>query len=361
MRHDNSVSSVARKAFSSRTTLDTSHDSELSSYLNSHGFAAINIDRQHVSTNRLARVTTKDHGILWVKQGWKNRSPEGDLLAEGLAYLAANLTNKNHFIPRCIIHDRMQDIIITKNIPGKTIRQESEEIFLKDELLARIGKRLAEIHIMVKDRVFVDQLSNHRTCPLPIIGPLSPNDFANQSMASLDLIRHLQGDSELLSRLKLLKQGWSPSSVIHGDFRSDNILLAEDGNIILIDWEHARLGDQLYDVGTYAADILESTVNTLWVEEETSIPAKKMALELQEATIPAIQTFWHTYSDHLKHSYDPPSSLMMIGFMGAALLHRVYSSAMLKTVLHKQDLILMSIARNLILNPIPASRKIGNS
>ncbi|WP_405767761.1 phosphotransferase [Actinacidiphila glaucinigra] len=42
-----------------------------------------------------------------------------------------------------------------------------------------------------------------------------------------------------------------PFSLIHTDLHRDNILIRDDGGLVVIDWEHAMFGDPLYEVATH--------------------------------------------------------------------------------------------------------------
>ncbi|WP_184840633.1 phosphotransferase family protein [Allocatelliglobosispora scoriae] len=62
--------------------------------------------------------------------------------------------------------------------------------------------------------------------------------------------RDLPGIDELHDRLVAEQPESTRSGLVHGDYRLDNVIVAEDGRIAaVLDWEMATLGDQLTDVG----------------------------------------------------------------------------------------------------------------
>ena len=65
---------------------------------------------------------------------------------------------------------------------------------------------------------------------------------------------------ELLTRLESMPKHFK---LLHGDFRPDNIIVAEDGTMYLIDWVHATQGNASADVAR--------TYTTLYLEDRDEI------------------------------------------------------------------------------------------
>ena len=75
---------------------------------------------------------------------------------------------------------------------------------------------------------------------------------------------------ELLA--KVPEQG--PAAIVHGDYRLDNCMTDDDGNIIaVLDWEICTLGDPLADVGL---------LMVYWTEADDSVPMLLTAPTAQE-------------------------------------------------------------------------------
>jgi aminoglycoside phosphotransferase (APT) family kinase protein len=65
--------------------------------------------------------------------------------------------------------------------------------------------------------------------------------------------RPLDGIDELASRLADSVPASGPASIVHGDYRLDNAIVADDGRLAaVLDWEMATLGDPLTDLGLFA-------------------------------------------------------------------------------------------------------------
>jgi aminoglycoside phosphotransferase (APT) family kinase protein len=60
--------------------------------------------------------------------------------------------------------------------------------------------------------------------------------------------RELAGEEELHRRLASAIPESSGATIVHGDYRMDNTLIADDRVTAVLDWEMATLGDPLSDV-----------------------------------------------------------------------------------------------------------------
>jgi aminoglycoside phosphotransferase (APT) family kinase protein len=71
-----------------------------------------------------------------------------------------------------------------------------------------------------------------------------------------DLLAQILGRAELIAGLRRARAAWRSPALIHGDCKLDNVILADDGTIRLIDWEMARLGDPAWDLAALSHRVL---------------------------------------------------------------------------------------------------------
>ena len=82
-----------------------------------------------------------------------------------------------------------------------------------------------------------------------------------------------------------MQRAWAPSTLLHGDFKPDNILVDERaGPIRMVDWELCGMGDPAYDLG----QALGGLVST-WIESAGSIEARSLAELFASAIVPSAQ------------------------------------------------------------------------
>jgi aminoglycoside phosphotransferase (APT) family kinase protein len=85
--------------------------------------------------------------------------------------------------------------------------------------------------------------------------------------------RDLPGIDELHDRLAAFVPESGAPSIIHGDYRLDNVLVDGDDRITaVLDWEMSTLGDPLTDLALMIAYAERSAVNLTFVSNATSAP-----------------------------------------------------------------------------------------
>jgi aminoglycoside phosphotransferase (APT) family kinase protein len=66
--------------------------------------------------------------------------------------------------------------------------------------------------------------------------------------------------AEHLDALAELESAWpeacAGSTLVHGDVRSDNVLLVDDGVVVFVDWPHASIGQPAFDVVAWAPSVV---------------------------------------------------------------------------------------------------------
>jgi aminoglycoside phosphotransferase (APT) family kinase protein len=134
--------------------------------------------------------------------------------------------------------------IVVDRLPGETIarRIQRDEAFAgaREVLVAQGGAALARIHDL----------------PMAAAGHLRADDPVTQLRSLADVLEPQMGTHPAFELgFHWLDRNRPPSgavSVVHGDFRLGNLLVAEDGLVAVLDWELSHLGDPLEDLGWFA-------------------------------------------------------------------------------------------------------------
>ncbi len=128
--------------------------------------------------------------------------------------------------------------LVMDYLPGESLHmvlQANLDPGVRAHLLRTLGKTLAAIHAM----------------PVP---PELAQDERAWLDRMLDLagynLTHYQvdGSPELLEHLRRERPAPLPSTLIHGDFTLDNVLIADDEVSGIIDWSGGACGDPRYDI-----------------------------------------------------------------------------------------------------------------
>lgn len=163
-----------------------------------------------------------------------------DMLVEASVVRAAGEAGAP--VPELIDARRSEDgscMMVLAAVEGETIARKIQRddrfAVARTRLVADLGRALASIHrgldpAGLPGLVEVDQLSEY-TAMLDLLGQPHP---------VLELVRNWLIDHRPAS---------TRTSVVHGDFRLGNVIVADDGLAAVIDWELAHLGDPMEDLG----------------------------------------------------------------------------------------------------------------
>ena len=138
---------------------------------------------------------------------------------------------------------------LMENVPGVVLRSRQDTAVLTEPQAAELSERLADmlaaIHSVDVEAVGLGGLGRGA-------GYLTRQLGRWQRQWELSKTREMPGYDELVRRLTATLPPEGETTLVHGDFRLDNVLvtLAPQPRITaVVDWEMATLGDPLADLG----------------------------------------------------------------------------------------------------------------
>lgn len=228
-------------------------------YLSCRGITQItSITEMQNQKNEVVRVHIDGGRELLVKRGTsKTLAGDGSLLAEGLAYKALYELGLSHVAPRCILHDRKQNLLVLDFVPGETVRDAWDEMESQTQPWAALGAFVAEFHCESRNSPeWTSRLLAPFSELIPSAEPVRPSELIVATAAQLNVITAIQLDESVGKRLNDLKS-MRNQGLVHGDLRMDNLMREPHGGLRLIDFEYSRTGDQLFDLGTLIGSVIE--------------------------------------------------------------------------------------------------------
>ena len=186
--------------------------------------------------------------------------------------------------------------------------------------------------------------------------------------AAPQVLELIARDPQILATLEELRSSWRRETLIHGDMKLQNCVLALsaedhpdedrfDGAIKIVDWELASLGEASWDVGSVLQSYLVLWVLSMpWDNADGALTAedRTRAAELPLASIrPLLQAFWHSYREH---GGDGPDLLLRsLTATGARLLQTAFEYGAANREMHPNAVLLVQLASNILAQPIHAA------
>ena len=184
--------------------------------------------------------------------------------------------------------------------------------------------------------------------------------FSILSPARFQIIRALQNDAACTQHLDSLRTGWRATSVIHGDIRASNVLVAGVGNepswnVRIVDWEMVQLGDPAWDL----AGALQAFVR-FWVESmpmaarlsiDERVARAQLSLELVQELC---RSLWSGYQVASGMAKLPEADLFLdraVTLSAARLIQSAYEVSELTSDLDARAVILLQMGVNVLARP----------
>ncbi|MFG1688467.1 phosphotransferase family protein [Nonomuraea sp. NPDC049269] len=224
-----------------------------------------------------------------VKQGTTAESRES-MRQEAAVYRALQPTAFTPHLPGFLAYEEETGLLVTEFVESKSPREvNGDEPERRTALALGIGTVLARLHRLEGDLGLDDKP------PPPILrcGYPTLDSVEFHSPASLEVIRTVQANDTLMSLLATVTERWTPEVVTHNDLRGDNILLRDDDEPVLIDWEMGGWGDRRWDIAGLLSERLVwwLTDPDLWVPwNEQVVPNEAAVAGMRE-----IRDFAHVF------------------------------------------------------------------
>lgn len=311
----------------------------------------------------VARARLADGRELLLKRG-RGRSTSGDglLLKEGLAYLAYAESGVSGRFPRCILHDRRNDVLMLEFLQGGSVRTRWEQIVEDSAWWAELGVTLASVHYepAYSPEWAARLLGDFREL-IPSPAPLTVSELVELTAAQLKVFAALHLDRTAGRILDELPRSL-PTVQIHGDLRLDNIQVDSQRSITFMDLGLSRMGDPLFDVGTVIGSMLELALLAGRGDSQKRVSAIITdALEGLASPVKGFIAGYRAGSRAYNGAMHAPEDFcsQASAYVGVHLLHRAGASAAFEFGESRQTRILTIAACSFLRNPSILLRPLG--
>lgn len=121
--------------------------------------------------------------------------------------------------------------------------------------VAELGRVLGTLHAAPGCRA----LAVRRPWILDVPEGRWPSVFAPNA-AMVEMFAEIARRPALAATIGAFAEAWSPSCVVHGDVKFDNVIVAGGKRVVLVDWELAGRGDPAWDLAGVADGLLVPVV-----------------------------------------------------------------------------------------------------
>jgi len=186
-----------------------------------------------------------------------------------------------------------------------------------------------------------------------------PEMLATLSLANYRVLGLVQAQPGLSRQLDALRLEWREDTVIHGDIKSDNVLVVPpvdadgEAQVRLVDWELAQVGDPAWDVAGTLQDFV-----MFWL---LSVPGDAMSADEMttragyplRALHPGLRAFWRAYRAASGLSRADADALLRraVRYSGARLIQSAFEMGQAAHVLPRPSVLLLQISANLLAQP----------
>jgi aminoglycoside phosphotransferase (APT) family kinase protein len=190
----------------------------------------------------------------------------------------------------------------------------------------------------------------------------APGLLATLSPAGARVLQIVQSKQGLDTRLDRLRPRWRRETLIHGDIKSDNILIRPSRTepeprpteVSIVDWEFVQIGDPAWDLAGALHDFL-----IFWTASMPlgpSVSAEAMMAQARyplECLQPAIRALWDGYQAAAKLGPSEAEDLLprAVEFSAERLIQASYELAVEKQDLPDLAVVLLQISANILADP----------
>jgi Ser/Thr protein kinase RdoA (MazF antagonist) len=192
--------------------------------------------------------------------------------------------------------------------------------------------------------------------------------LADLSPAGSRVFQIIRAEAGLGVALDRLGPMWRAETLIHGDIKSDNILVgtprdgdaAHDAAVWIVDWEFVQIGDPAWDLASALHDFLIFWTSSMPLEPHLSVEAMIDQARYPLGVLrPAIRAFWKGYLtaaglDAAGGSAEPEADALLhrtVAFSAARLILAAHELSLEQEELPVQAVLLLQLGVNLLADP----------
>lgn len=307
-----------------------------------------NILSSQVGRHKTALIQNRDGKILFLKTAADSLNSKNQITLEGEILFYQSFLS-NHFSEEFRSHiPELLEIIDDKFLLYEgyndhlNLHSALSNHQISADVFNLLGRCLAILHSAPDPGN-----KGYRQIKSPVIthGHITPEVLVNKPYSYAHLLRLIQQVPLINAQLRTLRQSWNLNACIHGDFKSDNILVSKDEvknlhDLLITDWELFGRGDAHWDCGSLIGSVYFTNLEGIFFS------AKKTS---DENDWELVHLYVRKFLSAYKNNYTGPIDLGMIfGWAGYWIINKITETLDPHQNLSKFELAAMHLAQQLL-------------
>ena len=271
------------------------------------------------------------------------------------------------FLPRMLYRDPDRSLHVLGLVPESVTlgayHASSSTAAFPISASRRLGEALGTLHRVFRlPGLALDRRLDGLTSGIPwafVAHRPGPELLAHLSPAGARVLQILQEQRDLDARLTSLRAQWRDETLIHGDVKSENVLVragseSDRSEVWLLDWELAQVGDPAWDLAGVLHDFLLFWTSSMPLDPALSAEERTTQSKYPlEVIRPAIRAFWDAYRSSAALTPETASALLSraVAFSGVRLIQVAREMSAEDVHLSALTVLLLQICANLLVSP----------
>jgi len=257
-------------------------------------------------------------------------------------------------IPEYYGYDPYHNILVTeyfantKNVHETVYRDKK----LSEAHAVKMAHILASYHFDITEEIKNNNSLQFFSKQIPWI--LNTNQLLNTNPQGTKnaVIIEIQKHPDLVKRLDKVASQWEITSLIHGDIKWMNfIVMPNNEDIKLIDWEIADLGDPLWDVAGIFQSYFSAWVlsfNNQNIQQHQQMQGTEF-LSIESIT-PIVKQLWDTYAAVQKFTVEEKKEKLLktLSYMAARMLQTAFENNMAQQQMYANSVRILQFCNHIL-------------
>lgn len=322
------------------------------------------------SSRNLNFKVAREHSPGFFIKQVRERTPQMTLTfaREAACYKLARehkaLAAMRPLMPDFLSYDERNYVLVLEALDGESLWEHHMALgSFPVDLAEKQGEKLGTYHGGVKITEISDEDLKIFPRQIPWILTLHESaDIQKMSGGNAQLLSILREYPDFTRALGAIKRAWRFRVLTHGDIKWPNLMLSS-GDIKVVDWEMADIGDDCWDAGAILQSYLTFWIFSLPLGPGVSIPeAMAKSKHDEEELKTAMSAFWESYATHRKLSFKNSRRLRerAMSCAAARMIQTAFETANKAPQLPPQSALALQMSLNILRDPAQAVRDFLN-